>query len=98
MVAEDDGKLAKGGVLSALALILGIALAAICLYIAFEITYKGAGPDPDDTEAVITTTILVVGGIISGIVLVYMGGTAFWSPGLSGQEATGYSEVRRKRR
>jgi hypothetical protein len=34
--------------------------------------------------------------MIFAIVMTYMGTVAFLSPGLSGEEATGYVEVRRK--
>jgi ABC-type nickel/cobalt efflux system permease component RcnA len=98
MVAEEEDKPERGGALALLALMLGVALVVTCLYVAYEITYEGAGPKPSDTEAIIAATIFVALGVFSGIILIYMGGTTFVSPGLSGQEVAGYSQVRRKRR
>lgn len=96
MSAESDHKLEKGGKAAAVALIAGIAIGLISSYVAYEITYQGAGPDREDHALWILITALVVLSMIFAIVLILMGAGSYWAPGLSGQEVTGFSEVRRK--
>ena len=94
---ENGGELKKGGKLAAAAVIAGIVIGSISSLVAYEVTYEGVGPGPDDDKGGILITLLIVWGVISAIVLVFMGSVAFWAPGLSGQEVTGFSEVHRKR-
>jgi len=97
MATENGGQLEKGGKTAIAALIVGIAVGVVSLLVAYEVTYEGAGPAPGDSQARTILTILTVSGMIFAIVMIYMGAVAFWSPGMSGEEATGFVEVRRKR-
>lgn len=97
MATGSDGKLEKGSRAALASVIAGLALGVISLTVAYEVTYEGAGPSPDDSQERTTLTFLTVGGMVSAIILIYMGAAAFLSPGLSGEEATGSVEVRRKR-
>jgi hypothetical protein len=97
MATENGGQLEKGGKTAIAALIVGIAVGVVSLFVANEVTYEGAGPGPEDSQARTILTILTVSGMIFAIVMIYMGAVAFSSPGMSGEEATGFVEVRRKR-
>jgi len=97
MATESDGQLEKGGKTAIAAVIVGIAVGIVSLFVAYEVTYEGAGPDPDDSQARTILAILTVSGMIFAIVMIYMGVVTFSSPGMSGEEATGFVEVRRKR-
>ncbi|MBU0624227.1 MAG: hypothetical protein KJ672_05220 [Candidatus Thermoplasmatota archaeon] len=95
MATENGGQLEKGGKSAIAAVILGLAVGVVSLLVAFEVTYEGAGPE--DSDALTILTILTVSGMIFAIVMIYMGAVAYSSPGMSGEEATGFVEVRRKR-
>ena len=96
MATESDGQLERGSKTAIAAVILGIAVGAVSLFVAYEVTYEGAGPGLEDSQARTILTFVVVSGLIFAIVMIYMGTIAFLSPGLSGEEATGYVQVRRK--
>jgi hypothetical protein len=97
MATESDGQLEKGSRTAIAAVILGIAVGVVSLVVAYEGAHEGAGPGPEDSQARTIITFLVVSGMIFAIVMIYMGTVTYLSPGLSGEEATGYVEVRRKR-
>jgi len=97
MATENGGQLEKGGKTAIAAVIVGIAVGVVSLFVAYEVTYESAGPGPEDSQARIILTFLTVGGMIFAIVMTYMGAVAYSSPGMSGEEATGFVEVRRKR-
>ena len=92
---DNDGQPKRGSKSDAAIVLVGIIIGAISLLIAYEVSYQGAGPD--DEKARILVTALIVGGMISALVLIFMGAAGYAPLGLSGQEATGFSEVRRKR-
>jgi uncharacterized membrane protein YdcZ (DUF606 family) len=87
MATESDGQLEKGSRTAIAAVIVGIAVGVVSLLVAYEVTYEGAGPGSEDSQARTVITFLVVGGMIFAIVMTYMGTVAFLSPGLSGEEA-----------
>lgn len=96
MATESGGQLEKGSRTALAAVIVGIAVGVVSLLVAYEVTYEGAGPGPEDPQARTILTFLIVSGMIFAFVMIYMGAVAFLSPGLSGEEATGFVEVRRK--
>jgi len=97
VATESDGQLEKGSRTAIAAVIVGMAVGLVSLFVAYEVTYEGAGPGPEDSKARIVLTFLIVSGMIFAIVMILMGTVAFLSPGLSGEEVTSYVEVRRKR-
>jgi hypothetical protein len=95
MTTENGGQLEKGDKAALAVVILGIAVGVVSLLVAYEVTYEGAGPKDSDSLTILT--ILTVSGMIFAIVMIYMGAVAFWPSGMSGEEATGFVEVRRKK-
>jgi galactitol-specific phosphotransferase system IIC component len=86
----------SGGRAVTVAIVLGIAIGLISSYATYEFSYGGV-PLPDDVYLRGLITALVVMGFLSAIVLIFMGSISHISSGMSGEEITGYSEVRRKR-